>query len=153
MALFQSTVTYRNRKAHAETYLLQTKRVTAIQAYNSVSEFYYNEGDKETNLYRTALTKDNLTALVTGATEFSNFVELPVLAKSTVKRNGLSDEDLFDSTTVINVNMDDLVKGWGIESTSTSYLYFKNGDKSILYKVNDTIADIESAGSTSVSIA
>ena len=49
MSLFQSTVTYKNRKAHAKTYLLQTKRVTAIQAYSTVSEFYYKEGERETN--------------------------------------------------------------------------------------------------------
>lgn len=153
MALFQATTTYKNRKAHAKTYLLQNKKVTAIQAYSTVSEFYYKEGNRETNLYRTALTKDALTTLVTGATEFSNFVELPVLGKSLVKRDRLSDEDLFTSTTVINVNMDELVKGWDIGSTGTSYLLFRNGDKSVLYKVNDTIADIEGASSTSVSIA
>jgi hypothetical protein len=153
MALFQATSTYKNRKAYAKTLLLNNKKVTAIQAYSSVSEFYYKEGERETNLYRTALTKDALTTLVTGAGEWSNFVELPVLGKSVVKRDRLSSEDLFASTTVINVNMDELVKGWDIGSTSTSYLFFRVGEKSVLYKVNDTIANIEGASSTSVSIA
>lgn len=153
MALFTSSVTYRNRKAYAKTLLLQTANVTAIQAYSTVSEFYYKEGEKETNLYRTALTKDALTTLVSGAIEYRNLVELPVLGKSNVKRNKLSDEDLFSSTTTINVNMDFLIKGWDIGSTGTSYLLFRFGDKTVLYKVNDTIADIEGASSTSTSIA
>lgn len=152
-ALFQSTVTYRNRKSYAKTLLLNTNRVTAIQAYSTVSEFYYKEGDKKTVLYRTALTKDQLTTLVSSATVFSNLVELPVLGKSSVKTAKLSSEDLFASTTTINVNMDHLVFGWDIGSTSTSYLLFRYGDKTTLYKVNDTITNIEGASSTSISIA
>jgi hypothetical protein len=153
MAIFQSTTTYRNRKAYAKTLLLQTKNVTAIQAYSTVSEFYYQEGESKTVLYRTALTKDQLSTLISGATEFSNLVELPCLGKSNVKKTKLNDDDLFASETVINVNMDNLVFGWDIGSTSTSYLLFRYGEKFTLYKVNDTIANIEGASSTSVSIA
>jgi hypothetical protein len=153
MALYRATVTHRDRVAHAKTYLLNNKNATAIQAYSTVSEFYNKEGIRKTVLYRTALTKDALTALVTGAGEWDNFVELPILAKSDVKKTRLSTEDNLASTTVVNVNMDNLVIGWDIGSTSTSYLLFRFGEKFVLYKVNDTIANIEGASSTSVSIA
>ena len=153
MALFQSTVTYRDRKAFADTLLLNTKKVDSIRAYSTVSEFYYVEKDNRTRLYRTALTKDELTTLISGATEFSNLVELPMLGKSTVKTAKLNALDLFASSTVYNVNMDNLVKGWNIGSTATCYLLFRIGKKNILYKVDDNIADVEGASSTSVSIA
>ncbi|GAF84299.1 unnamed protein product [marine sediment metagenome] len=153
MALFQSTVSHRDRKAYAKTLLLNNKNASLIQAYSTVSEFYYQEGLRKSVLYRTALTKDQLTALIDTAVEWNDFVELPILGKSNVKREQLNDEDLFASTTTINVNMDFLVKGWDIGSTSTSYLFFRFGEKTILYKVDDTIANIEGASSTSTSIA
>ena len=153
MALFQATTTYRDRAAYAKTLLLNNKKVDSIQAYSTVSEFYYAEKENRTRLYRTALTKDQLTALVDTAIEFNDFVELPILGKSVVKTQKLSSADLFASTTVINVNMDNLVHGFDIGSTSTSYLLFRHGIKSILYKVDDTIANIEGASSTSTSIA
>jgi len=153
MALYQSTVTHRDRATYAKTLLLNNKNVSTIQAYSTVSEFYYKEGERKSVLYRTALTKDQLTALIDTAVEWNDFVELPILGRSYVKSQQLKAGDLFASTTVINVNMDYLIKGWDIGSTSTSYLYFKIGEKSILYKVNDTIANIEGASSTSTSIA
>lgn len=153
MALFQSTVSYRDRKAYAKTLLLNNKNATAIQAYSTVSEFYYKEGNRKTVLYRTALTKDQLTTLIDTATEYNDFVELSMLGKSDVKKEKLSSEDLFASATTVNVNMDFFVKGWDIGSTSTSYCLFRFGEKFVLYKVNDTIANIESASSTSTSIA
>jgi hypothetical protein len=153
VALFQGTVTHRDRVTFAKTYLLNNKNVTTIQAYSTVSEFYYKEGERKTVLYRTALTKDALTTLVTGAGEWSNMVELPCLGQSFVKKDRLSSEDLFASTTVKNLNMDNLILGWDIGSTSTSYLFFRFGEKTLLLKVNDTIANIEGASSTSVSIA
>jgi len=153
MALFQLTSTYKNNKQSAKTLLLNTAKVGDIQAYSTVSEFFYAEADNKTTKYRTALTKDQLTTLVNTATEWDDRVELPILGKSIVKTTKLSTEDLFASTTTINVDMDYLIHGWDIGSTSTSYLLFGFGGKKILYKVNDTIANIEGASSTSVSIA
>ena len=153
MAVFQVTTTYKDRKASAETLLLSTNKVGDIQAYSTVSEFYYAASDNETILYRTALTKDQLTTLVDNATEFNDRVELPILGKSVVRTKTLGSNDLFDSTTTINVDMDNLIQGKDIGSTSTSYLLFGFGGKKILYKVDDTIANIESASSTSTSIA
>ena len=153
MALFTSTVTHRDRVAFSETYLLNNKKVNSIQAYSTVSEFFYAEKEFLTRLFRTALTKDQLTALIDTATEWNDFVELPMLGKSLVRTKKLSTNDLFASETVINVNMDNLIYGWDIGSTSTSYCLFRSGIKSVLYKVNDTIANIEGASSTSVSIA
>lgn len=153
MAIYQATSTHRNDKTDAKTLLLSTKKTGDIQAFSTVSEFFYEDNYRKTTLYRTALTKDQMTALVEDAREWSNRVELYMLGKSTVKTAKLSDTDLFAATTVINVNMDKLIKGWDIGATSTSYLQFELGKKIVLYKVNDTIANIEGASSTSVSIA
>jgi hypothetical protein len=151
----QVAVSHKNDQTFSKTLLLNTAKVGEIKAYSSsYAEFFYADyGDKTTKYRCSALTKDELVTLVTAEQVNDNRIELPILGKSIVKRNKLSSTDLFDSATVYNVELEQLIDAWDIGSTSTAYARFQLGDKFVLYKVNDTIANMESASSTSVSIA
>ena len=154
-AWIQVAISHKNDQTFSKTLLLNTAKVGEIKAYStSYGEFYYSDYGKKTTKYRcSALTKDQLVTLVTTEQVFDSRIEIPVLGKSTVKRNKLSTEDLFASSTVYNVEVAQLIDAWDIGSTSTCYARFELGEKFILYKINDTIADLESASSTSPSIA
>jgi len=155
MAWIQVSVAEKNDNAFVKTLLLNTTKFGSIETSGSVAVFYYADYSRKTSKYKTtSLTKDQLIALVTDTSQvYDNRVELPVLGKSPVKRNKLNDLDLFDSVTAINVEIDNLIDAWDITGTDTCYARFELGDKSILYKVNDTIADMQGASSSSVSIA
>ena len=153
MSWISVVVQEKNNKTFAKTLLLNSKKVGSIQADGTVAIFYYEDyGDKTTKYKTTTLTRDQLVTLVTTDQVYDNRVSLPVLGKSAVKRNKLSDADLFSAATEINVELDQLIDAWDIGSTSTSYARFALGEKFVLYKVNDTIANMESASSTSVSL-
>lgn len=154
MAWIQVAVAEKNGNTFSKTLLLNTEKVGDIQASDSVAEFWYEDHGKTTAKYKTSsLTKDQLITLVSDSTLYDERIEIPALGRSLVKRNKLNDLDLFASETVVNVDADKLIDAWDIGSTSTCYARFELGNKSILYKVDDTIANLESASSTSVSIA
>ena len=154
MAWVQVAVAEKNGSTFAKTLLLNTKKFGEIKANGTVAEFYYEEDSDATHNFKTsALTKDQLVTLVTTDDLFDNRIELPILAVSKVKKNKTNSSDNLSSTTVYNVEADTLVWAWDIgTSATTCYGFFRVGKSSILYRINDTIANLESASSTSVSI-
>jgi|GEM_PF-5546547 len=155
MSWIQVAVATKNGSTFSKTLLLNTKKFGEIKANGSLADFYYEEDWNTVHNFKTsALTKDQLIALVTVDDIWDNRIELPILSVSKVKKNKTNASDDLASTTVYNVEADTLVWAWDIgASATTCYGLFRVGKASILYRINDTIADLESASSTSVSIA
>ena len=153
MSWISVSVATKNGSTYSKTLLLNTKKFGQIVAVGSLAEFYYEEDWNTIHKFTTSsLTRDQLVLLVTTEQDYDNRVSLDVLGLSTVKKVKLSDEDLLSAKTEYNVEVDQLVWGYDIGSTSTCYVLFRTGKKSILYKVNSTIAELEAASSTSVSV-
>ena len=154
MAWKQVAVATKNGSTFSKTLLMNSKKFGEIKVNGSVAEFYYYEDWNTVHSFTTSsLTKDQLVALITVEDVFDNRVELPILAVSKVKKNKTNSTDNLSSTTAYNVELDNLVWAWDIgTSATTCYALFRTGKASILYRVNDTIANLESASSTSVSL-
>jgi hypothetical protein len=148
MALVQITTSYLNDRTSAETLLLNTAKIVDFYEKDASNViFYYKELEdrrEKTNKYETALTKTQFEALF-DETLYAARIDLPVLEiSSPTKRT-------FVKT--INVSAADVIKAKDIDA-STSYLWFARGAfQKVKVKVNATISEIESASSTSVSIA
>lgn len=145
-------VSHKNDVAYSKTLLLNSEKIGDIQSNGSYADFYYAAYGTTTWKFTTsALTKDQLVALAEDSTLYASRLELPMLGKSMVRKVKLATADLFSSTTAISVAASKFIQGYDID-VNTSYCLFELGEKTILYKVDDVIANIESASSTSVSI-
>jgi hypothetical protein len=151
MSWFQTTLTERNGKSYAKTVLLNTKKCGESYADSTSCVLYYNDYGKKTTKLKSSSTQDTVEALLENSTLYNTRVMLPIIGKSTVRTVELGTEDLFSSNTR-GVTADDLVMAWDIDA-STCYALFEQGFGTVLYKVDDVIANLESASSTSVSIA
>jgi hypothetical protein len=153
MALIQLAVGYKNGVAYSKTLLLNTDKFGDVQSNSTYADFWYEDYGKKVTKYTTsATTKDQVVALL-NSTLYENRIELSMLGKSTTRSTPLPSDDLFASATVINIDANKVVKGWTNADTTTSTLQVAIGEKYVTYKVDATIAEIESASSTSVSIA
>lgn len=148
MALVQVSVLTKNTNTHVKTYLFNTTKIVDFYANSGNTEitFYYkdSEGRREkTDKYTTSLSKSEFEALFVEALVVTR-MDLPILeiyspAKRTVDKS-------------INVAVADIAKAWDIDST-TSYLEFNRSNfETIKVKVDATIAEIETATSTSDSL-
>lgn len=153
MALFQVAVGYKNDVAYSKTLLLNSEKVGDVVSNSSYADFWYEDYGKKVTKYTTsALTKDQVVALL-NSTLYDNRIELSMLGKSLTRSTALVAADLFASATTINIDANKVVKGWTNSDTTTSTLQIAVGEKYVTYKVDATIAEIETASSTSVSIA
>ena len=148
MALVQITTTNKNDVASAELLLFNTAKIVDFYPKDASNViFYYKElGDnrEKTNKYETALTQSQFESLFDEAL-YETRIRLPILeiyspSKRTVTRT-------------INVAAADVIIAKDIDA-STCYLSFGRGEfEKIKVKVNATIAEIESASSSSDSLA
>ena len=153
MALIQIPVGYKNGVAYSKTLLLNSDKFGDCESNSTYADFWYEDYGKKVTKYTTSsYTKDQVVALL-NSTLYENRIELSMLGKSTTRSNALTTKDLFASATTINVDANKVVKGWTNADTTTSTLQIAIGEKYVTYKVDATIAEIESASSTSVSIA
>lgn len=148
MALITLTTTKKNDVTYAETELYNTEKIVDFRAVDATTiEFFYNEIDdrrEKTNSYQTASTKAAFEALFNEAL-YVERVDLPILEIYSPAKRTLN--------TVLNVKVADVIKAKDIDAT-TSYLTFARGAfAKIKVKVDATIAEIETATSTSESIA
>lgn len=153
MAWISIALAKKNDNAYVQTRLMNSIKLGDIKTNGSYADFYYEEYDGTTSKYTTsALTKDSLVALVDDSTLYADRVEISILGSSSGRKNKLGTADLYASAETINVAASRLVGAVDIDA-STCYALFELGKKTILYKVDATIAELESASSTSVSIA
>lgn len=152
MAWIQVAVSKKNGATYSKTLLLNSDRFGQVKTFSTTAEFYYKELNGVTVKYVTStLTRDQLITLITDTTMYDNRVGLDVTALSLVRTLNTGTEDALSATTEINVEADQLVKAWDID-TSNCYALFETGKRHILYKVNSTIDELEGAYSTSVSL-
>jgi hypothetical protein len=147
MALVTVTTTYRNDKVSAETLLLNTAKIVDFYSKDvSNTIFYYKELEdrrEKTIKYETALTNAQFEALFDEALYVTR-IALPVLEIYSPSKRTFAE--------TLNVAAGDIIKAKDIDTT-TSYLWFARGAfQKVKVKVNATIAEIESASSTSDSI-
>ena len=152
MAWFRTTLTEKQGKSFAKTVLLNTKKCGETIADSTSCVFYYNDYGKKTTKFKSSSTQDTIEALLERSTQYNDRVMLPILGKSTVRTAELGTEDIFASSNTRGFATDDLVVAWDIDA-NTCYALFAKGEGCVLYKVDDVIANLESASSTSVSIA
>lgn len=147
MALVQLSVTKKNSLDYVYTELFNTARIPDFYAKDATTViFYYKEiGDKRerTDKYETTLTLAQFEAKFDEIL-YDERVALPILEIYSPSKEVV--------TRTINVAVADVIKAKNIDAT-TCYLWFARGQfESIKVKVDATIAEIESASSTSVSI-
>lgn len=148
MALAVKTTTKKNNQTYAKSLLFNTERVVDFYSKDASNTivYYKNQVDRRdaTDKYEFALTKAQVEAWFDESL-YNTRVDLPILEKYAPSKETF--------VKVVNVAASDVILGIDIDA-STSYLWVARGSFEIIkFKVNATIAEIESASSTSVSIA
>ena len=148
MALIVKTCTKKNNQAYAKTLLFNTDRIVDFYSKDASNTivYYQNQVDRRdsTSKYEFALTKAQVESWFDESL-YNTRIDLPVLEKFAPSKETF--------VKVVNVAASDVVIGIDIDA-STSYVEVARGSFEIVkFKVNSTIAEIESASSTSVSIA
>lgn len=148
MALVQVTTTYKNDITSAETLLLNTARIIDFYAKDASNTiFYYKElgGNRDKSVkYETALSKSAFETLIS-ETLYAERIDLPITYIYSPSKRALA--------TTLNVSAADVIKGIDINTTESYVWFSRGGFSSVKVRVSATIAEIESASSTSESVA
>jgi hypothetical protein len=148
MSLQQITLTQKNRTTVSRTELFNTALIEDFKADSATTTvFHYTDLDNskvKSNEYKTALTK----------TEFESLFDEELLnARMDLPVTEIWSPSPRTVDETINVAVADFVRAWDIDASSSWVLIKRGGFEVVKMKVSATIAEIEGAASTSISVA